>query len=112
MPKKNNAASLGGKISGQNRRLKQNARILKVKQMRDQDMSKAEIARILGVHYETILRDCKTFEDSTSIQIEVEVIDAVLEIARREVRGEITTLEARQEIQDFLALLIKMEKAQ
>ena len=104
------AAARGGKNSGEKRRLKQSLRIMRVHQMRTVDkMSKADIARTLGVAYETILRDCKTFEDSENSErrLWISVIDAVLEIARREVAGEITTLEARDEIGGLIELILR-----
>lgn len=110
---KNTAAALGGKNSGEKRRLKQSLRIMRVHKMRTVDrMSKAAIARQLGVSYETILRDCKTFEDSehSERRLWISVIDAVLEIARREVAGEITTLEARDEIGGLIEIIAQRGK--
>lgn len=107
------AAARGGKNSGEKRRLKQSLRIMRVHKMRTVDkMKKADIARALGVAYETILRDCKTFEDNENSErrLWISVIDAVLEIARREVAGEITTLEARDEIGGLIGIIARREE--
>ena len=98
------AAQRGGKNSAEKRRLKQYHRILKVHYLRTVDkMSKADIARKLGVAYETILRDCRTFEGES--QVEAEVIERVLEVSRREVLGEITSDQARTEIAGIIEIV-------
>ena len=107
---KNAAAQRGGKNSGEKRRLKQFHRILRVQHLRQvEKMSKADIARQLGVSYETILRDCKIFEDKQHSQdsFQMEIIKSILQVARREVYGEITSAEAKAEIGGIIELIAK-----
>ena len=98
-----------GREAGLRRRNeKRHARIAQVQLMITQGLSKAEIARRLGVSNETIRRDCKTFEENP-VSVATSIIDAVFVVVRDESAGEISTIDARQQVQDLIGLAIKNE---
>lgn len=100
------ARKRGRDASLQIRKERQNARIAQVKLMLLQGLKKSEIAQRLGVSDETIRRDCKTFEESTLPPVADSIIDAVLIVVRDEVAGKLSTLDARQQVQDLIEFAV------
>ncbi|MDE0400312.1 MAG: hypothetical protein OXL96_21160 [Candidatus Poribacteria bacterium] len=113
MPYQNNI-SPAARMKGVNNSLKarvekRNARLAQVKIMLDAGLSKAEIARRCGVHYETIRRDIAEIQHKPR-RLNASITDAILQAARREIDGEITTLEAREAIDELIDLAIDLAK--
>ena len=102
------ARKRGRDIGIQRRAEKRHARIAQVQLMRTQKLSKAEIARRLGVSDETIRRDCKTFEESPR-SVATSIIDAIFVVVRNHEQGEVATVDARQQVQDLISLAIENE---
>ena len=78
--------------------------------MLDAGKPKAEIARHFGVSWETVNRDSKAIATETPRGVVTGVIDSVLAITRQEVAGEMTTLEARAQIQRLIERAVDAEK--
>lgn len=81
-----------------------NGRRAQVKIMRQQGKSKAEISRFFGVSWETINRDCKELESQSKRAFGVSIVDAIFAVIRREIAGKISTLEAREEVEQLIDL--------
>lgn len=80
------------------------ARRAQVHVMLAKGTSKAEIARHFNVSWETINRDSKIIaEDAGTPAAVLSVVEGVLNVARRELRGEITSLEAKDMIEQIIA---------
>ena len=102
------ARKRGVKNSLKARVQKRNARLAQVKIMLDAGLSKAEIARRCDVHYETIRRDIAEIQHKP--RLNASITDAILQTARKEIASEITTLEARDEIEKLIDLAIDLKE--
>lgn len=92
------------------RRERATARQAQVKIMLEQGKTKAEIARHFKVAWETIARDCKAIAKQTPRATVSSIVDGVLAITRKEVTGEISTLEAREQIETLIRDAAKAER--
>ena len=104
------ARKRGAVNSVQRRAEKRNARRAQVKIMLDAGLSKSEIARRCGVHYETIRSDIAAIQHQHQRQsFSVSIVDAIFQAVRKEIAGEITTLEAREEVEKLIDLAIELK---
>lgn len=98
------ARKRGREVAHRIRQERRNARLVQVKIMRNDGMTKADIARHFKISWETVNRDCKAIENADKRVINVSIIDAIFTVVRDEIAGKIHTLEARQQVQELIAL--------